>query len=186
MSKWTLFSNHGHVLLLVARKPEARLRDVAVNVGITERAVQKIIRDLQDGGMLSITKHGRRNRYQVHTRKSLRHELESHVTVGQLVRLIEGEAHAPSPHAESPGDIVGEIVATGIMPTLSETARVTVTETSERATPLGDAGKTAGSGDGPEPGPASEEDFQGEPDPRPTEDPGSDEPEDPGSQGSLF
>ena len=60
MSKWTLFSNHGHVLLFLANDPEARLRDVAAAVGITERAVQKIVRDLQDGGVLSVSKHGRR------------------------------------------------------------------------------------------------------------------------------
>ena len=56
MSNWTLFSNHGLVLFCLARDPEARLRDVATDVGITERAVQKIVRDLQDGGMISITK----------------------------------------------------------------------------------------------------------------------------------
>jgi len=88
MSRWTLFSNHGHVLLLAAQDPDARLRDIAASVGITERAVQKIIRDLQDAGLLTISKYGRRNRYRVHTRKPLRHALESHCTVGQLVRLI--------------------------------------------------------------------------------------------------
>ncbi|NNL00312.1 MAG: winged helix-turn-helix domain-containing protein, partial [Xanthomonadales bacterium] len=56
MSNWTLFSNHGHVLVCLARDPGARLRDVATAVGITERAVQKIVRDLQDGGMVSVTK----------------------------------------------------------------------------------------------------------------------------------
>lgn len=96
MSRWTLFSNHGHVLLLVAQQPEARLRDIAQRVGITERAVQKIVRDLQDAGMLTVSKHGRRNRYRVHTRKALRHRLESHCTVGQLVRLVAGPGEAPA------------------------------------------------------------------------------------------
>ena len=63
MSNWTIFSNHGHVLLYLANDPDARLRDVAQSVGITERAVQKIVRDLQDGGIITISKHGRRNRY---------------------------------------------------------------------------------------------------------------------------
>jgi hypothetical protein len=96
MSQWTLFSNHGHVLLFLAREPQSRLRDVAQSVGITERAVQKIVRDLQDGGIISVSKHGRRNRYRVHTRKSLRHPLESHRTVGSLVNLMKDDARTPT------------------------------------------------------------------------------------------
>lgn len=91
MSQWTLFSNHGHVLLLIAKAPEARLRDVAAEVGITERAVQKIVKDLQEGGMITVTKQGRRNRYRVQYRKALRHPLESHRSVGDLVRMVHGE-----------------------------------------------------------------------------------------------
>ena len=88
MSKWTLFSNHGHVLVCLARDSEARLRDVAADVGITERAVQKIVRDLQDSGMISVSKHGRRNRYRIHRRVPLRHDLEAHCTVGELMRFV--------------------------------------------------------------------------------------------------
>ena len=106
MSKWTLFSNHGHVLLFLSQDPEARLRDVADSVGITERAVQKIVRDLQDGGMLSVTKHGRRNRYRIHTRKSLRHPLETHCTVGQLVELIDQAGRLPADRIQTPAKAV--------------------------------------------------------------------------------
>jgi DNA-binding IscR family transcriptional regulator len=88
LGNWTLFSNHGHVLLFLANDPQARLRDVAERVGITERAVQKIVRDLQDGGLLNVTKRGRRNRYLINTRKALRHPLEAHRTVGNLVSLM--------------------------------------------------------------------------------------------------
>ena len=91
MSKWTLFSNHGHVLVCLARDSESRLRDVAADVGITERAVQKIVRDLQDGGMVSVTKNGRRNHYRIHKRRSLRHDLEAHCTLGDLVNIISKE-----------------------------------------------------------------------------------------------
>ena len=90
MSNWTLFSNHGHVLVCLAQDSESRLRDVAADVGITERAVQKIVRDLQDGGMVSVTKHGRRNRYQIHTRQPLRHDLETHCTLGELIDFVNG------------------------------------------------------------------------------------------------
>ena len=88
MSNWTLFSNHGHVLLCLARDSEARLRDVAADVGITERAVQKIVRDLQDGGMVSVTKNGRRNNYRIHDKKSLRHELEAGCTLKDLINIV--------------------------------------------------------------------------------------------------
>jgi predicted ArsR family transcriptional regulator len=88
MSNWTLFSNHGHVLVCLAGDSDARLRDVAADVGITERAVQKIVRDLQSHGMISVTKHGRRNRYRIHHKKNLRHELEAHCTLGDLMKLV--------------------------------------------------------------------------------------------------
>ena len=88
MSNWTLFSNHGHVLVCLANDSESRLRDVAADVGITERAVQKIVRDLQTHGMISVTKHGRRNRYRIHQKKNLRHELEAHCTLGDLMKLV--------------------------------------------------------------------------------------------------
>ena len=88
MSSWTLFSNHGHVLVCLARDSEARLRDVAADVGITERAVQKIVRDLQDGGMISIKKIGRRNSYRIHKKQTLRHELEASCKLRDLLKVV--------------------------------------------------------------------------------------------------
>ena len=88
MGDWTFFSNYGHVLVCLARNREARLRDVAAQVGITERAVQKIVRDMQDAGILTVTKQGRCNRYRINRRKSLRHPLESHCTLGKLLTLL--------------------------------------------------------------------------------------------------
>jgi hypothetical protein len=94
MSNWTLFSNHGHVLVCLASDSDARLRDVAADVGITERAVQKIVRDLQTYGMISVTKNGRRNRYRIHNKQNLRHELEAHCTLGDLMKLVAGSKPA--------------------------------------------------------------------------------------------
>lgn len=88
MSNWTLFSNHGHVMVCLIRDSESRLRDVAADVGITERAVQKIVRELQDGGMVSVSKNGRRNHYRIHNKKSLRHELEANCTLNDLINII--------------------------------------------------------------------------------------------------
>jgi hypothetical protein len=101
MSKWTLFSNHGHVLVVLSRDPDARLRDVAQVVGITERAVQKIVRDLQDGGLLSVTKRGRRNRYRLHRNQPLRHTLEAHCSTGELLDMVNRRAPGLEP-VESP------------------------------------------------------------------------------------
>ncbi len=102
MGEWTLFSNHGHVLVCLANNNEARLRDVAAEVGITERAVQNILRELQNSGIVQVSKHGRCNRYQINTRKSLRHPLEAHCSVGKLLALLKTanvEADTPEPLA---------------------------------------------------------------------------------------
>ena len=88
MNNWTLFSNHGHVLVCLARNSDTRLRDVAADVGITERAVQKIVRDLQDEGMISIKKNGRRNCYRIQNKTPLRHTLEAHCVLGDLITVI--------------------------------------------------------------------------------------------------
>ena len=100
MSNWTLFSNHGHVLFCLARDSEARLRDVAADVGITERAVQKIVRDLQDGGMISITKSGRRNCYRIHKKQPLRHELEAGCKLRDLIKVVNREPKPAPPGAD--------------------------------------------------------------------------------------
>lgn len=88
ISSWTCLSNHGHVLVCLARNPDARLRDVATKVGITERAVQKIVSDLETGGVLTREKEGRRNRYHLHPEPALRHPLEAHRSVGDLLRML--------------------------------------------------------------------------------------------------
>lgn len=100
MSNWTLFSNHGHVLVCLARDPNARLRDVAADVGITERAVQKIVRDLQQGELVSVSKQGRRNCYSIHGKNHLRHDLEAHCTVADLMALVAEVATQDEPVAK--------------------------------------------------------------------------------------
>jgi len=85
---WTFLSNHGHVLVCLARDPDIRMRDVAEAVGITERAVQHIVRDLVLEKYVEKGKVGRRNRYTVVTSARLRHHLESDVTLGSFVDLV--------------------------------------------------------------------------------------------------
>lgn len=87
-SGWTFLSNHAHVLICLAMAPDARLRDVAARVGITERAVQRILGDLEKERLVTREREGRRNRYVLHLDQPLRHPLESHRTVRQLVDLV--------------------------------------------------------------------------------------------------
>jgi hypothetical protein len=87
-SRWTVFTNHGHVLILLAQDPALVLRQVATRVGITERAVQRIIADLEEAGFLERERIGRQNRYRIRTDQALRHPIEAHRTVGDLVGLI--------------------------------------------------------------------------------------------------
>jgi predicted transcriptional regulator len=84
---WTFLSNHAHTLICLHKDPEMRVRDVAVSVGITERAVLGIIKDLVDAGILEKEKDGRRNQYKINTDRKLRHPLESHHTIKDLLRL---------------------------------------------------------------------------------------------------
>ena len=85
---WTFLSNHAHVLVCLAQDPDARLRDVALSVGITERAVQKIVSDLEEAGVIVRERAGRRNSYRLNLDVPLRHALESHKTVGILLSLV--------------------------------------------------------------------------------------------------
>ena len=85
---WTFLTNHAHVLLCLAREPEILMRDVAVAVGITERAVQRIIADLERDGYLVRTHDGRRNRYEVRSDVPLRHPIEMHKSVATLLTLV--------------------------------------------------------------------------------------------------
>lgn len=86
--RWTFLTNHAHVLSLLHSNPQIVLRQVATEVGITERAVQRIIHDLEEDGFIQRERVGRQNRYQVFTDKSLRHPIESHRNIGDLLKLI--------------------------------------------------------------------------------------------------
>ena len=88
---WVFLSNHAHVLLCVARDPEARARDIAERVGITERAAQRIVSDLIAEGYLSKTKVGRRNRYTVNRKGHLRHPVFQELEIGPLIDMLQLE-----------------------------------------------------------------------------------------------
>ena len=87
--QWTFLTNHCHVLICIASDPTLRMRDLAARVGITERAVQRIVADLRDAGYLSLERRGRRNHYDVHTLRPMRHPVEGHRLVSELLDTIE-------------------------------------------------------------------------------------------------
>ena len=88
-SDWSLLTNHGHVLLCIAEQQDIRIREIAARAGITERATQRIIADLERNGFLTHERIGRRNRYSVDVAHRSGHPLERHLDVETL---------APSSH----------------------------------------------------------------------------------------
>lgn len=87
--RWTFLTNHGHVLLAIAANPNLRLRDIASLVGITERTAMGIITDLEEAGYIRREKIGRRNHYHLKSNVPMRHPLESHHKVGDLLGALE-------------------------------------------------------------------------------------------------
>src|SRR5581483_5564086 len=93
---WTFVTSHTQVLLCVAQDPEARLRDVADKVGITERAAQRIVADLVESGYVERTRVGRRNRYRINPTIEMRHQLQRGLEIGALLELLQRYPEAQS------------------------------------------------------------------------------------------
>jgi hypothetical protein len=98
---WTFLTNHGHVLLAVATDPEARVADIAARVGISQRAALSILRDLEDGGYLTRTRHGRRTHYELRPHQHFRHPSTAQREVDELVAIFTSPS--PAQH-QPPGD----------------------------------------------------------------------------------
>lgn len=88
MTDWTFLTNHAHVMVCVARDPGMLVREIAEEVGITERAAQRILAELISAGYLERHRDGRRNRYRVHPELPLRHPLERHHPIGELLAAL--------------------------------------------------------------------------------------------------
>lgn len=91
---WTFFSNNVHVLVCLTHTPQPTTRQIATQVGITERAVQRILAKLIRAGIVTVKKEGRRNRYELNLDQRLRHPLESHKTIGEFINLIDNAFQA--------------------------------------------------------------------------------------------
>lgn len=90
-SSWRFLTNHTQVLLCIARDPDARLRDIAQEVGITERAAQRIVADLVESGYVTRERVGRRSRYTLNPKAKMRHAAQENHEVGELLGLLELE-----------------------------------------------------------------------------------------------
>lgn len=101
---WTFLTNHTHVLVCLAVEPGVRVRDIADRVGITERAVQRIIADLEEAGVVTRIRDGRRNQYRVHGGARLRHPVEQTTTVGALLAAVADCAAVAAAAAQAARD----------------------------------------------------------------------------------
>lgn len=88
MPEWTFLTNHGHVLVVLSRHPDARIRDIAEAIGITERSAQRIVSELIDAGYVSKSRKGRRNTYSLNPQLPLRHPIERDHAVGDLLGAL--------------------------------------------------------------------------------------------------
>lgn len=86
---WTFLSNHGHVLVYISQHPEARVRDIATDVGITERRALAILGELEESGYIAVERIGRRNQYTVNLRGRFRHPLEANRPIRALLKIFE-------------------------------------------------------------------------------------------------
>lgn len=87
---WTFLTNHARVLRCLAAAPDLRGREIAERIGITERAVQRIVTDLEEAGIVTRIREGRRCRYEVHGEQPLRHPLEAGCSVADFLAGLRG------------------------------------------------------------------------------------------------
>jgi hypothetical protein len=104
VERWSFLTNHGRVLLCIARDPGVRLREVAAGLGITERSAHAIVADLTAAGYIVKHKHGRRNRYQIQAHLPLPEPASQAPAIGDVLAMLVGEAAADEPgDADNPG-----------------------------------------------------------------------------------
>lgn len=87
-ARWTFLTGHGHALIVIARDPTVRLRDIAAALGVTERTAQAIVNDLADADYLTRTRVGNRSRYAVVADRPFRHPVERDHAVGELIEVL--------------------------------------------------------------------------------------------------
>jgi DNA-binding Lrp family transcriptional regulator len=101
MPEWSFFTNHGLVLVAVAKHPRSTAREIGDAVGITERAAHKLIRDLEEAGYITKTKVGRKNQYKIHSDVPLKDEV-SDAAVGELLVILGWKRRKRQTKTETP------------------------------------------------------------------------------------
>ncbi|MFH9426625.1 helix-turn-helix transcriptional regulator [Streptomyces sp. NPDC017529] len=115
-ARWSFLSNHTRVLLVLAREPTSRIRDIAAACHVTERTAQTIVADLEEAGYLSRERHGRRTHYTLRLDGRLRHPTEAHLPVRALLGLLADRSYGalpgrrPQPGSLSAGSAHGDEV----------------------------------------------------------------------------
>jgi len=120
---WTLLTGHGHVLVEIARNPEARIRDISAAAGLTERAVQAIVADLEAAGYLTRTRTGRRTIYTVNPDSLFRHSAQEGLRVGPFLDLLATDEGDPAAPGLAGGPGLGELGRPAGGPGLGELGR---------------------------------------------------------------
>lgn len=90
-NSWHFLTNHAQVLLCIENNPDARMRDIAETVGVTERAAQRITNDLVEADYLTRERIGRRNRYRINRKARMRHPAQREHSIGELLGLLSSE-----------------------------------------------------------------------------------------------
>ncbi len=119
---WTFLTNHAQVLLFVAHNEHSTAREIAMEVGITERAVQRLLDDLEDSGYLQRHKEGRSNHYTVDLEQPLRHSAQRGQPVRELMTLLLHYLDSPVTPAERAG-LRAETAASEPLPPSAPTVR---------------------------------------------------------------
>jgi hypothetical protein len=105
MTSWGFLTTHARVLLCIAHDPDARLRDIAATLGVTERRAHGIVTDLTQAGYLIRQKDGRRNRYQVQAHLPLPGPGTREPVIGEIVALFAARSEAIG--SNSTGEVIG-------------------------------------------------------------------------------
>ena len=92
MGDWSFLTNHARAILFIADQPDARLRDLAVALDITERTAYAIVADLSEAGYVVKERDGRRNRYHVQDHLPLPDSVSRKRTIGELLDLLADES----------------------------------------------------------------------------------------------
>lgn len=89
MPSWTFITSHGAVLALIGQRNQITAREIAAHVGLTERSVMRIIKDLETAGYIEKEKVGRANHYKIRRDLPLRRQGTQEVAIGELLRILE-------------------------------------------------------------------------------------------------